>query len=85
MLLSTRLILTSLGTRSSERETTTMIRSITSHDYLYVTEHLPRELQSQKKRLLPIFKKAKQEGKKATWKIAGDEYQPFVDRIKIVI
>jgi len=32
--------------------------------YIYVTEHLPRETQLQKKRLIPIFQKAKEEGKK---------------------
>ena len=32
--------------------------------YVYVAEHLPRELQMQKKRLIPIFRKAKEVEKK---------------------
>ena len=35
----------------------------------------------QKKRLLPLHKKARQEGKKATWKIMGDEYQLYIDGV----
>ena len=39
----------------------------------------------QKKRLLPLFQKAKQEGKKAIWKLAGDEYELYVDGVKTVV
>ena len=53
-----------------------------SQHYTYITEHLPRELQLQKKRLLPLYKKARQEGKKATWKIMGNEYQLYIDGVK---
>ena len=53
-----------------------------SQHYTYITEHLPRELQLQKKRLLPLYKKVRQEGKKTTWKIMGDEYQLYIDGVK---
>ena len=45
----------------------------------YVTEHLPRELQMQKKKLIPIFRKAKEEGKKTAWKIIDGGYQLYID------
>ena len=32
--------------------------------YVYVMEHLPHKLQTQKKRLIPIFRKAREDGKK---------------------
>ena len=43
-----------------------------------VTEHLPCELQMQKKRLIPIFRKAK-EGKKTAWKIIDGKDQFYIE------
>ena len=37
-------------------------------NYIFVTEHLPKEVLLQKKRLIPVFKQAKQLGKKVMWK-----------------
>ena len=34
--------------------------------YVYATEHLPKELQKQKKALMPLFQKAKQNKQKTT-------------------
>ena len=50
--------------------------------YVYVTEHLPRELQFQKKRLLPAFKKAKSQGKRAVFKIEHSSYCLYIDNVK---
>ena len=50
--------------------------------YTYVTEHLPTSLQQQKKRLLPIFKNAKAEGKKAALRIQGTEYCLYINNVK---
>ena len=50
--------------------------------YVYVTEHLPRELLFQKKRLLPAFKKAKSQGKRAVFKIEHSSYCLYVDNVK---
>ena len=47
--------------------------------YVFVTEHLPRELQLEKERLLPIFRNAKAEGKKATSKIPDGGYHLYID------
>ena len=54
-----------------------------SSGYVFVTEHLPRALQLQKQSLLPLYKKAKQSGKKASWKIGGGEYALYIDGIKV--
>ena len=43
--------------------------------YAYIIEHLPRDLQLQKKRLLPHYQEAKKENKKVTWKINDGQYQ----------
>ena len=44
-----------------------------------MTEHLPRELQTQKKRLIPIFRTAEEEGKKTAWKIIDEDYQLYIE------
>ena len=43
-----------------------------------MTVYLPRELQMQKKRLILIFRKAKEEGKKTAWKIINGDYQLYL-------
>ena len=52
--------------------------------YVYVTEHLPREVLQQKKLLLPVHKKAKEERKRAVWKIEQATYCLYIDNIKYV-
>ena len=47
--------------------------------YVYATEHLPKELQKQKKALMPLFQKAKQNKQKTAWKLQDSEYCLFVD------
>ena len=49
---------------------------------VFVTEHLPRALQLQKQSLLLLYQKAKQSGKKASWKIGGGEYALYIDGVK---
>ena len=51
--------------------------------YVYTTEHLPIELQRQKKKLIPLYKKAKEENKKTVWKIVDCEYCLFVDDVRV--
>jgi len=46
-------------------------------NYVFVTEHLPRGLQIQKKRLLPLYNEPKQQGQKTSWKIVSGEYQLY--------
>ena len=50
--------------------------------YTFVTEHLPVALQQQKKRLLPIFKNAKAQGKRAVLRIQGTEYCLYINNEK---
>ena len=50
--------------------------------YVYVTEHLPREVLQQKKLLLPVYKKAKEDGKRAVWKIEHASYCLYIDNVK---
>ena len=53
-----------------------------SAEYVYVTDHLPIELQKQKKRLLPVFKAARKDGKKATWKIENSSCNLYIDNVR---
>ena len=52
-------------------------------EYVYATEHLPKELQEQKKRLLPFYKDARNNKKKTVWKIQNCEYCLFVDDVRV--
>ena len=51
--------------------------------YIYVTDHLPIEMLQQKKKLLPLFNKARQEGKRTSWKVVADEYRFYIDGINV--
>ena len=42
--------------------------------YVYASEHLPKELQKQKKALMPLFQKAKRNKQKSAWKLQDSEY-----------
>ena len=47
--------------------------------YVYATEHLPKELQKQKKALMRLFQKEKRNKQKSAWKLQDSEYCLFVD------
>ena len=47
--------------------------------FVYATEHLPKELQKQKKALMSLFQKAKRNKQKTAWKLQDSEYCLFVD------
>ena len=49
---------------------------------VYVTEHLPRELQQQKKKLLSAYKEAKQNKQRAVWRIEKAKYFLYIDNVK---
>ena len=51
--------------------------------YIYITDHLPIEMLQQKKKLLSLFNKARQEGKRTSWKIVADEYRIYIDGINV--
>ena len=46
---------------------------------VYATELLSKELQKQKKALMPLFQKAKRNKQKTAWKLQDSEYCLFVD------
>ena len=48
----------------------------------YLTEHLPQQLQQQKKKLLSTFKEAREAGKKAFWRIERATYCLYIDNVK---
>ena len=43
----------------------------------------PLKCYNKKKKLLPLFNKARQEGKRASWKVVADEYRLYIDGINI--
>ena len=47
--------------------------------YVYVTEHLPKKFQDQRKQLLPIFNDARKNKKKVYWKAIDGNYTLFVE------
>ena len=49
---------------------------------VYIIEHLPQQLQQQKKKLLHIFKEARDAGKKAFWRIERATYCLYIDNVK---
>ena len=51
--------------------------------YIYVTDHLPIEMLQQKNKLLLLFNKARQEGKRTSWKVVADEYRLYIDGINV--
>jgi len=50
---------------------------------VYVTEHLPKSLQDQKKKLLPRFKEAREENKRASFKVEGTKYCLYINNLKV--
>ena len=67
-----------LKTYNEERKT----KSMEATNYVYVTEHLPRELQEQKKLLLPVYKNARKKGKKIFWRFKKETYCLYIDNVK---
>ena len=70
--------LKNLRAYNEERKT----KSEGTADYVYVTEHLPRVLQQQKKLLLPAYKQAKKNGRRAVWRIEKATYCLYIDNAR---
>ena len=49
---------------------------------IYISEHLPKPYYEQKKKLLPLFKKAKEKKQKTTWAVSDGDYCLFIDGVK---
>ena len=53
-----------------------------SKSQVFVTEHLPKELYQQKKKLLPLYKEARRNKKQSTCLIKNGEYCLFIEGIR---
>ena len=49
----------------------------------YVTEHLPKQFQQERKALLPQFKEAKRMKKKVSWRAENGHYCLYVNNVKV--
>ena len=47
--------------------------------YVYVSDHLPKPFEAQRKKLMPKFKMARKQNKKAYWRIDEGQYCLFLD------
>ena len=48
----------------------------------YITEHLPKQFQVERKALLPHFKEARRLNKKTSWKEENGHYNLYIDNVK---
>ena len=48
---------------------------------IYISEHLPKPYYEQKKKLLPLFKKAREKKQKTTWAVSDGDYCLFIDGV----
>ena len=58
-------------------------RCLSQQSAVYVTEHLPKQFQEERKQLLPRFKEAKRLSKKIFWKTEDGHYALYIDNIKV--
>ena len=70
--------------KNLRRYNETRLKENSKAGIVYVTEHLPKPLYLQKKQLLPHYKKARSENKRASWCIQEAEYCLYVDGKKII-
>ena len=59
------------------------IRKVENIQPVYVTEHLPKLFQEQKKSLLSLFKEAKIKKLKTAWRIVNGSYCLYVENVKV--
>jgi len=52
--------------------------------YVFVTDHLQKELQKQKRELIPLFKAARKNKQKTEWKLLDSEYCLFIEGIRVL-
>ena len=56
-----------------------------NHSMIYITDHLPKLFQEERKLLMPYFKKAKSLKKKTIWRAENGHYYLYVDNVKVDI
>ena len=57
--------------------------TLTCISHIFITEHLPKKFQEQRKRLLLVFKDAKRRQQKTYWKAIDGNYVLFVNGKKV--
>ena len=57
------------------------VNPYTGKDYpnVYVTDHLPREFEKQRTLLLPLFKAARKDKKKTSWRAENGRYNLYIE------
>ena len=73
-----------LSLKNLRRYNETRLEESSKANKVYVTERLPKPLYQQKKQLLPHYKKARSENKRASWCIQDGGYCLYVDGKKII-
>ena len=58
-------------------------KKLNKQNSVYITEHLPKQFQLERKALLPAFKKAKALKKKASWRAETGHYCLYIDNFKV--
>ena len=58
-------------------------RRLLNHKAVYITDHLPKKFQEERKLILPQFKAARSQGKKTMWKPEDGHYVLYVDNVKV--
>ena len=56
-----------------------------SRGTVYITEHLPKLFQEERKLLMPYFKKARSLKQKTNWRAENGHYCLYIDNIKVDI
>jgi len=51
---------------------------------VFVTDHLPKELQKQKREIIPLFKAARKNKQKTEWRLLDGEYCLFIEGIRVL-
>ena len=57
--------------------------SLSNISYVYVSDHLPKPFEAQRKKLMPQFTMARKQNKKAYWRIEEGQHCFFVDDKKV--
>ena len=58
-------------------------RKLNKQNFMYITEHLPKQFQLECKALLPAFKEAKALKKKTSWRAENGHYCLYIDNVKV--
>ena len=69
--------------KSKHLKTYISARRLPKEKNVFITEHLPKTFQKERKQLMPQFKLARRLDKKTAWRAEAGHYNLYVDNIKI--